>query len=118
MLSASVGDAAGTKPKTHDVALVQVLLMTAKDPKTGKPYFGPHYDGTNGPATIGAIKVFQESWKLASRPTPPLSGAGIKVGTPTAGKPGATLPARPPPPAASSTEKYGRSERSALDGTL
>ena len=109
-LSASVGDAARTKGvnKRHDVALVQVLLMTAKDPKTGKSYFGPHYEGTSGSATVGAIKAFQDSWTLASPPTPPVPGAGVKGGTPTAGKPGATSPApAPTPPAPASTEKYG-----------
>jgi hypothetical protein len=109
-LSASVGDAAGTKGvnKRHDVALVQVLLMTAKDPKTDKPYFGPRYDGTSVPGTVAAIKAFQESWKLASPPTPPTPAAGVKGGTPTAGKPGAVPPApAPTPPAPASTEKYG-----------
>src|SRR6516165_2161270 len=109
-LPASVGEAARTKGvnKRHDVALVQVLLMTAKDPKTGKSYFGPHYEGTSGSATVGAIKAFQDSWTLASPPTPPVPGAGVKGGTPTAGKPGATSPApAPTPPAPASTEKYG-----------
>src|SRR5690242_15867977 len=98
-LSASVGDAAGTKPNMHDVALVQVLLMTAKDPKTSKPYFGPRYNGTSGPATVSAIKAFQDSWKLASPPP----GAGVKGGAPPGSKPGTTSPA----PAPTSTEKYG-----------
>jgi hypothetical protein len=107
-LSASVGDAAGTKGvnKKHDVALVQLLLMTAKDPKTKKAYFGSLYDGFSGSGTLGAIKSFQDSWKLASPPTPTPAGAGAKGSAGTTGKPAPTPPA-PSPPAPASTEKYG-----------
>src|SRR5579872_2492530 len=107
-LSASVGDATGTKGvnKRQDVALVQVLLMTAKDPNTGRPYLGSNYDGSSGSGTVGAIKAFQDSWKLASAPTP--VGAGAKGGPPMSGKPGATPPTpAPPPPVPAATEKYG-----------
>lgn len=105
-LSASVGEAVGVKGSNqrHDVAVVQLLLATAKHPKTGKGYLGSKYDGLIGQTTTDAIRAFQVAMNLASPPTPPAP----KTGTSTTGK---TAPPKatptPTPAVATGSEKYG-----------
>jgi hypothetical protein len=55
-ITASVGD--GASNKSHDVALVQVMLRIVKDAK-GAPYLASDYDGGFGDDTKKAIIAFQ-----------------------------------------------------------
>src|SRR5262245_9746495 len=66
-LTGSVGD--GATNKIHDVALIEVLLRVAKNPKTKKPYFGHNYDGKFNKQTKDAIVAFQREYGLASSST-------------------------------------------------
>ena len=62
-LTGSVGE--GATNKIHDVALIEVMLRVARNPKTKKPYFGQDFDGKFTRQTKEAIEAFQLQYGLA-----------------------------------------------------
>jgi hypothetical protein len=61
----SVGE--GGANRTHDVAMVQLMLRLVKDSKQA-PYLSSDYDGSYGPATKSAIIAFQKDQQLIADP--------------------------------------------------